>query len=122
MPGRKYLETRSFTIRLTSYFDNQGNVRRIQGHADGIDNYYNPDNPGVVLSGHFVANFEVDLQTGEFLSVTGVPYKITAPGYGTVFVRAGRWGVGFPDGHVSGKDSLVDPKDVEQFCSILAGD
>jgi hypothetical protein len=50
----------------------------------------------------------------------GAPYKITAPGYGTVLVRAGRW-VSYPDGHVAGKDSYVDPKDVEEFCSIPTG-
>jgi hypothetical protein len=50
----------------------------------------------------------------------GAPYKITAPGYGTVLVLAGKW-VTYPDGHIAGKDSLVDPKDVGQFCSILAG-
>jgi hypothetical protein len=49
----------------------------------------------------------------------GAPYKITAPGYGTVLVRAGL--VISPNGHVAGKDSFVDPKDVGQFCSILAG-
>ena len=50
----------------------------------------------------------------------GAPYKITAPGYGTVLVLAGKW-VTYPDGHIAGKDSSVDPKDVGQFCSILAG-
>jgi hypothetical protein len=49
----------------------------------------------------------------------GAPYKITAPGYGTVLVRAGL--VISPNGHVAGKDSFVDPKDLNQFCSIMSG-
>jgi hypothetical protein len=111
-----------YTERLTFYYDNEGNLKRIRGHVDGVDNLYNFDNPGVVLSGHFTVNFELHPQTFELLSATGVPYHITAPGYGTVLVRAGRWEVTYPDGHVAGKDSLIDPKDVEQFCSIMAGD
>jgi hypothetical protein len=110
-----------FTERLTLQYDNMGNLKRIHAHVDGVDNFYNFDKPGVVLSGHFVGNFEVDPKTWELLSATGVPYHITAPGYGTVLVGAGRWEVTYPDGHVAGKDSNIDPKDVEQFCSIMAG-
>ncbi len=119
-PSENIWKHEVYTVRETLYFDQQGNLTRIKGLVDGIDSFYNTDNPGVVLSGHFVVNFEVDLQTGEFQSVTGVPYHITAPGYGTVLVLAGKW-VAYPDGHIAGKDSLVDPKDVGQFCSILAG-
>ena len=121
-PGISIHNHEVYTERLTLYYNNKGNLKRIQGHVDGIDNLYNFDNPGVVLSGHFAGNFELDPQTWELLSVTGVLYHITAPGYGTVLVRAGRWEVTYPDGHVAGKDSYIDPKDVEQFCSIMAGD
>jgi hypothetical protein len=89
--------------------------------VDGIDNFYNTDNPGVELSGNFVVNLESDPDFN-LLSVTGVPDHITAPGYGTVLVRAGgQWAID-PDGHIAGKDPFIDPKDVEQFCSIMAGD
>ena len=110
-PGISISKHEIFTVRETLYYDKQGNLSRIKGHVDGIDSFYNTDNPGVVLSGHFVVNFEVDPLTGEFLSVTGVPFHITAPGYGTVLVQAG----------LAGKNSFVDPKDIEQFCSILGG-
>jgi hypothetical protein len=119
-PGISISKHEVFTVRETLYFDKQGNLNRIKVHADGIDSFYNTANPGVVLSGHFMVNFEVDPVTGEFLPGTGVSFHITAPGYGTVLVQAGRW-VNFPDGHIAGKDSFVDPKDVEQFCSILGG-
>jgi hypothetical protein len=118
-PGVNIWKHEVYTVRETLYFDKQGYVKSINGHADGIDSFYNPANPDVVLSGHFVVNFEVDPQTGEYLRITGAYYHITAPGYGTVLVRAGL--VISPNGHVAGKDSFVDPKDVGQFCSILAG-
>ena len=119
-PGIVIRKHEVYTLRLTNYFDKQGNLKLIKGYADGFDNYYNPANPDVVLSGHFVVNFEIDLQTGEIRPATGIPFHITAPGYGTVLVLAGRWVV-YPDEHVAGKDSLIDPKDVAQFCSIMAG-
>jgi hypothetical protein len=119
-PGIVIRKHEVYTLRLTSYFDKQGNLNRIKGHVDGFDNFYNPANPDVVLSGHFVVNFEIDLLTGEIRPATGIPFHITAPGYGTVLVQAGRWVI-YPDGHVAGKDSMIDPKDVAQFCSIMAG-
>jgi len=118
-PGISISKHEIYTERLTFYYDNQGILKRVLGHVDGIDSFYNIANPGVVLSGHFVVNFELDADFNT-LSVTGVPYHITAPGYGTVLVRAGLW-ESYPDGHIAGKDSLVDPKDVAQFCSILGG-
>ena len=95
----------------------EGNLVRTQIHAVGTDNLYNPLNPDVVLSGHFVHHFQIDERTGEQTDF-GIPYHITFPGYGTVLVEAGRW---FPDGRRVGKQSLSDPKDMEQFCSLLAG-
>ena len=107
------------TFQVKYFSDNQGNVQRIQMHVDGIDNFYNPANPNVVLSGKFVGTLVFDADWN-VVSAQGVPYHITAPGYGTVMVRAGKWVV-YPDSQIAGKNSLLDPKDVQQFCSILAG-
>ena len=117
-PGLVIRDHEVYTYTKTSYFDDQGNLVRTQIHAVGTDNLYNPMNPDVVLSGHFVHNFLIDERTGEQTDF-GIPYHITVPGYGTVFVEAGRW---FPDGRRVGKQSSGDPKDMEQFCSLLAGD
>ena len=105
-----------FTYTLTTFTDQQGNPQRISIHAVGTDNFYNPANPDLKLSGHFVHNFSVNLITGE-VAEFGVPVHITVPGYGTVLVEAGRW---FADGRIVGKHSFTDTSDIAQFCSILA--
>jgi hypothetical protein len=120
-PGIEIWNDESGTYRQTAYLDNEGNVLRIQIHFLGFDNLYNPANPDVVLTGKFSATADVDLNTGQLVFVSGIPAHITYPGYGTVEVRAGRW-LAYPIGHVAGKDSLIDPKDMAQFCPLLAGD
>jgi hypothetical protein len=105
------------TYRLTTFFDNTGNPVRFQWYIEGFDNLYNPANPDVVLSGHFVHNVQFDARAGAE-SHTGIPIHITAPGYGTVMVLAGRWSQ-FPNGHLAGKDSFNSPTDMAQFCSLL---
>jgi hypothetical protein len=120
-PGIEIWDHEVGTYRLTSYFDNEGNLLRIQAHYLGVDNFYNPANPDIVLSGHFSGTGEIDPNTEELMLIRGAPYHITVPGYGTVLVRAGRW-LQYPNGQVAGKNSLLDPKDVAQFCSLLAGD
>lgn len=119
-PGIEIHDPEVATYRMTSFFDNQGNLVRVRTHYIGVDHLYNPLNPDVVLTGSFSGSQEFDLRTGEE-SVSGLPFHITVPGYGTVLVRAGRWSV-YPSGHLAGKDSLFDPEDMEQLCSLLAGD
>ena len=99
------------TYQIRTYFDNRGNPQRIEFHVNGTDNFYNPDNPGVVISGKFAGTLVYD-GNGNMVSGHGVPYHITAPGYGTVLVRAGRWLDFYPGGQVAGKNSLLDPKDI----------
>ena len=119
-PGLEVWDHEVLTFRQTTYFDKEGNVASIKIHFVGTDTYYNPDKPGVELSGHFSATTEVDLQTGEFIHASGIPVHITVPGYGTVLVRAGLWSR-YPNSHFAGKDSFDDPKDIAAFCSLLAG-
>jgi len=109
-----------FTYRQITWYDNLDNPVKIETHFSGTDNFYNPANPGVVLSGHFTGNYRYNVVTGEE-ATTGVPWHITVPGYGTVRVRAGRWS-GAEGLHLAGKDSFVSAIDTEQFCSCLAGD
>lgn len=115
-PGIEVWDNESVTYTLKTFFDNKGNPVRMQIHATGTDNFYNPMRPGVVLSGHFVHNFWQDMRTGTWTE-NGVPYHITVPGYGTVLVEAGRW---FADGRIVGKHSFSDASDMTQFCALLA--
>lgn len=117
-PGIEIRDHEVGTYRVTSYSDNQGNVVRTQIQIAGTASLYNPANPEVVLSGSFVHNIFIDLRTAEVFHF-GAPYHITAPGYGTVLVAAGRW---FTDGRMVGKHSITSATDMEQLCSLLAGD
>jgi hypothetical protein len=120
-PGMELRDHEVLTYRETHYFDNEGNLTSIKIHFLGTDNWYNPQNPGVELSGSFSATTEVDLQTGEYINAHGLPVHITIPGYGTALVRAGFWSR-YPNSHLAGKDSFEDPDDIAAFCSYLAGD
>ncbi len=104
-----------------TYFDNAGNVVRIERHYQGFDNFSSPDNPDVVLTGHISTTGGVDPATGTDLDTSGLTTHITVPGYGTVLVAAGRWSQ-FPTDHIAGKDSFSDPEDLAQFCAALAAD
>jgi len=119
-PGIEVWDHEVLTYRQTAYFDDQGNVTRVKIHFIGTDTFHTPQNPGVELSGHFTATTEIDLQTGEFIHASGVPIKITVPGYGAVLVREGFW-KRYPNDHQGGKDSFADPDDLAVFCSLLAG-
>jgi hypothetical protein len=118
-PGIEVRNHEVITYRLMLFFDEAGTWFKAESHFMGTDNYYTPSNPDLVLSGSFTAMYHWDARTG-LESWTGVPYHITVPGLGTVMVRAGRF-TGSQD-HLAGKDSLLSPKDLEQFCSCLAGD
>jgi len=121
-PGFEVRNHEIYTFRIKTWLDEEGNVLRSEAHYEGVDNLYNPANPGIVLSGHFVGSGHYDARTGKDY-VTGVPYHITVPGYGTVLVRSGRWiSPLYPYGHIAGKDSFVSKGDMEQLCSYLAGD
>jgi hypothetical protein len=119
-PGIEVWDDEVATYRQTTYFDNQGNVKRIKIHFLGTDNFYNPENPDVVLIGGSSLIAEVDLQTGELINVRGAGY-ITIPGHGRALVNAGLWSH-YPDGHVAGKYFLEDPDDIAAFCSYLGGE
>ncbi len=120
-PGIVVFDHEVGAYQATAYVDSQGNWQRVTNHITGTDNFYNPENPDVVISGQFVTTYMLNVLTGAE-SWRGVPYHITAPGFGTVMVRAGLWsGPGFPDGQIAGRNSFLDPNDIQQFCSLLAG-
>lgn len=116
-------EVRNYEVasyRQTSYFDNEGNLVRVRLHLSGTDRVYNAENPEFFLTGSYVGNGEVDLETGEIVFATALPWHITAPGYGTVLVRAGRW-LRYPDSQFAGRDSFVIASDIAQLCEALGG-
>lgn len=120
-PDIEVWDHETYTIKITSYYDDQGVLLRAHQHFSGTDNLYNPANPGVVLTGHFAGSGNYNARTGIWY-YSGLPFHITVPGYGTVMVRAGRWyGPDYPYGHLAGKDSLLSPQDMEQLCSCLSG-
>jgi hypothetical protein len=118
-PGIVVRNHEVFTYRMMVWYDNNGNTLKIESHFSGIDTFYNPANPDVVLSGNFTGVYHYDARTGKEFT-TGVPWHITAPGYGTIRLRAGRWS-GLEVVHLSGKDSFLSPTDSAQFCSCLSG-
>jgi hypothetical protein len=103
------------TYRYIYYYDKQGNLLNIRAHYQGIDEWYNPAHPDVVLSGPFNGTILFDANWN-VLSFTGLGTGIRVPGYGTVLQVAGRQ---IPGGKWVGKNSTVDPKDLEQICSML---
>jgi len=113
------------TIRTTLYYDSKDKLVREEDLLQGVNIFYNWDNPGAELVAKTNVTIHVNFVTGEAY-VTGVLGNLTLPGYGTVQMMAGRWDwvlyhTDFEGSHLAGKDSLRSPQDVEQFCSYLAG-
>ncbi len=105
------------TGAVTYFYDAQGNLKYFRIMAQGTDYVFNAVTPDIVLTGHFSAEVVFD--------ANGVPQyelgrilQVTVPGYGTVVFRAGRWNV--VTGQFLGNNSLDNPKDVAQMCSLLA--
>jgi hypothetical protein len=119
-PGIEVWNNEEIDWRLMGWYDSEGDLVMMEGRISGTDNFYNPANPHVVLSGKFSINYHYDVRTGKDY-VTGIPWHITVPGYGAVLIRSGRW-FKYPEFHLAGKDSFANPTDLAQFCSCLAGD
>lgn len=64
------------TYHGTTFSDDQNDPVRSQIHVEGTDYFYNPANPDLVLSGHFIHNVQIDERTGEW-DHYDVPYDIT---------------------------------------------
>jgi hypothetical protein len=80
-PGFEVRNHEIYSYRIKTWFDDEGNVLRSEAYYEGVDNLYNPGNPGVVVSGHFVASGHYDARTGKDY-ITGVPYSYgPADGY-----------------------------------------
>jgi hypothetical protein len=119
-PGNQVWDHEVFTFRMTTYSENDGTVKNIKIHiTDGTDNFYNPEKPSFILSGDFGGNAEVDLQTGNWINVSGITAHITLPGYGRVVMFTGHWLL-YPTIHLGGLYSFDNPKDMAKFCSLLA--
>ncbi len=120
-PGIEVWDHEVVPWRQTTFFNSDGSIKTVKIHiTEGVDNFYNPKNPGLILRGHFGGNAEVDLQTGNWINVSGITAHLTVPGYGRVFMYTGHWLV-YPTFHLGGLYSIDDPKDMAKFCSLLAG-
>ncbi|MBN1140123.1 MAG: hypothetical protein JXM73_26370 [Anaerolineae bacterium] len=62
-PGIEVWDHEVGTFRQWVYLDKEGNWTSSKIHFIGTDTYYNPENPGVVLSGNFSAMTGFDLWT-----------------------------------------------------------
>lgn len=118
-PGIEVWDHEVGTYRMAAFYDNKGNLLEVRTKYSGTDNFYNPANPGVVLSGDYAGTIVYDARTGRTYGY-GLAAHITMPGYGTVLLRAGNWSA-FHDEQRAGKDSFDSAEDMEQFCSYLAG-
>ena len=108
------------TAKITTWYDEEGNPLRQEIRYKGVDNFH-MENSDVVLSGKFSATVHTDMRTGKS-TITGTLAHITEPGLGTVLQYTGRWDAyQYPGGHLAGKDSFNSAEDLEQFCSLLAG-
>lgn len=105
------------TYRKTSFYDNQGTLLKIVTISNGTDNLYNPDNPSVVLIGHFTSVDTENYITGEWTS-SGSFFSVNIPDYGKVLKGAGRYKAS-TDRFV-GVWTLND-ESAELVCATLAG-
>jgi len=122
-PGFDVWDHEVLNVRTTLFYDDEGNLLREISLLKGTNTLYTLENPGVELVGETAITIHYNYVTGTGYG-TGLISNLTIPGYGTVFVQAGRWDQNlypvYPDSHLAGKDSFGDPEDIEQLCSYLA--
>ena len=119
-PGIVVLDHEVLDYRMTTFYNNAGEVRKITVHYTGTNTFYNQAKPEVQLVGHSSASAEFDLETGELINATGLVVNVTIPGEGSALILAGSWSL-YPYSHDAGKDSFEDPEDIAQFCAYLTG-
>jgi len=117
-PGFEVWDHMVYRYRATTYFAKDGEMSQFIIHYWGSDGLYNPENPGVALGGNFDVMMRYDPASNQWYD-SGIDFQITVPGYGAVILVAGRF-LGDPGVHINGKNSFLNPADIEQFCSFLA--
>ncbi len=122
-PGIVIMDHEVFTTKGMLMYDNQGNLVKVRVSVQGEDSLYNADNPSFVLSGKWAGtqllNPDTFPESIDVIRQTGLAWHLTFPGDGAVLMASGLW-AGFPNVHLAGKDSFVDPKDLAQFCSLMS--
>jgi hypothetical protein len=108
------------TSTVTRFFDEQGNVTRIQAHFVDDAIATNPAN-GKSATGHEVANVVRDVQNGT-QTYNGIPLHFSVPGYGAVLIDVGRVVFDLTTGEptfIAGPHQSIEG-DVGEFCAALA--
>ena len=107
------------SVTVTSFFDEQGNLTRIEIHASDNAQATNLTN-GKSATGHETSNLRVDVEAGTE-TLRGLPIHFKVPGHGAVLMEVGRLVLdasGSPT-FVAGQHQLHDG-DFTEFCAALA--
>jgi len=109
-------------IIVTTFFNNNGDFVR-QSVMFKVSNsvYFNSEDPSIYLDGG-PGEVEIDQfnATTSTLSITGVPFKVTVPGQGAIFLEAGRTFIDFNTGEVTySGPSDFEEGNVDALCDAL---
>ena len=113
-----YYGTAQFDYTL--FYDNSGNVTRVQYHHAGVDRLVNADS-GKEVSGRYAHMAHDDLE-GTFRE-TGLLWPITVAGSGATFFAAGQLTVHYDEAYNVLDFSLdgIEVYDLPALCAALAG-
>jgi hypothetical protein len=111
--------TFQFTEHVTTFFDTSGDPVRVQVRQTLDATIFDAARPARALDVQAVRNVTRDLLDGT-LRLTGVRFKYSAPGEGTLFLTAGQVPI-VPMGEPRGRDDFGDPEAFRQVCEYLAG-
>ncbi|WP_117211098.1 hypothetical protein [Allorhizocola rhizosphaerae] len=110
-----------FDTTYTRFFDNDGDPIALLAEVEGSDTFTNSAS-GTTYTGRVRLAQRFDLRTGQ-VSVHGIVYQLTIPGYGSVLLDVGRL-VFDGSGEVvfeAGPHQIFDGTlDVARFCEAMA--
>lgn len=89
--GDYVVATKGYTIYLdgTVHYDKAGDVTKVITHWNGSGYFWNPDSGKEVFMDSNLFNSVDDYETGETAS-SGIQFKLTLPGEGTILMDVGR--------------------------------
>jgi hypothetical protein len=108
------------TLEFTRFFDEQGNLTRIQLHRDEDATATNLSN-GKTSTGHGVLNVFFDVEEGTEV-VSGLPIHFNLPAHGAILMDAGKVVFDLETGEitfVAGPHQAIQG-DFSEFCAALA--
>jgi hypothetical protein len=107
------------TEYTTTFRDASGNPVRIQVRQTLDATIFDAARPARAIDVKAVRNVTEDLVDGT-VRLTGVRFKYSAPGEGTLFLTAGQVPI-VPMGEPRGRDDFGDPQAFRPVCEYLAG-